>query len=79
MIRACLPLAELPGLVVARGPLEDDVQSVEGVDDCDLGDEGVPCSASSSAARPFFPTDRRASLSEFERIVDRYPVFRVDR
>jgi hypothetical protein len=30
-------------------------------------------------ARPFFPIDRRASLSDFERIVDRYPVFRVDR
>ena len=30
-------------------------------------------------ARPFFPIDRRASLSDFERIVDQYPVFRVDR
>jgi hypothetical protein len=29
-------------------------------------------------ARPFFPVDRRASLSDFERIVDQYPVFRVD-
>ncbi len=28
-------------------------------------------------ARPFFPIDRRAPLSDFERIVDRYPVFRV--
>ena len=30
-------------------------------------------------ARPFFPIDRRASLTEFERIADRYPVFRVTR
>ena len=29
-------------------------------------------------ARPFFPIDRRASLSDFGRIVDQYPVFRVD-
>jgi hypothetical protein len=29
-------------------------------------------------ARPFFPIDRNASLSEFERIVDQYPVFRID-
>jgi hypothetical protein len=29
-------------------------------------------------ARPFFPIDRRAPLSDFERIVDQYPVFRVD-
>jgi hypothetical protein len=28
-------------------------------------------------ARPFFPIDRRAPLSDFERIVDDYPVFRV--
>ena len=28
-------------------------------------------------ARPFFPIDRRAPLSYFERIVDQYPVFRV--
>jgi hypothetical protein len=28
-------------------------------------------------ARPFFAIDRRAPLWEFERIVDRYPVFRV--
>lgn len=28
-------------------------------------------------ARPFFPVDRRAPLSEFERIVNDYPVFRV--
>ena len=28
-------------------------------------------------ARPFFPIDRRAPLRDFERIVDRYPVFRV--
>jgi hypothetical protein len=28
-------------------------------------------------ARPFFTIDRRAPLSEFERIVDQYPVFRV--
>lgn len=28
-------------------------------------------------ARPFVPIDRRAPLSDFERIVDRYPVFRV--
>ncbi len=28
-------------------------------------------------ARPFFPIDRRAPLSDFERIVDQYPVFRV--
>jgi hypothetical protein len=30
-----------------------------------------------AGARPFFPIDRRAPLSEFERIVDEYPVFRV--
>jgi deazaflavin-dependent oxidoreductase (nitroreductase family) len=30
-----------------------------------------------AGARPFFPIDRRAPLSEFERIVDQYPVFRV--
>ena len=29
-------------------------------------------------ARPFFPVDRRAPLGEFERIVNDYPVFRVD-
>jgi hypothetical protein len=28
-------------------------------------------------ARPFFPIDRRAPISEFEGIVDQYPVFRV--
>jgi hypothetical protein len=28
-------------------------------------------------ARPFFPIDRSAPLSDFERIVDEYPVFRV--
>jgi deazaflavin-dependent oxidoreductase (nitroreductase family) len=28
-------------------------------------------------ARPFFPVDRHAPLSEFEGIVDRYPIFRV--
>jgi F420H(2)-dependent quinone reductase len=28
-------------------------------------------------ARPFFPIERRAPLSDFERIVDEYPVFRV--
>jgi len=28
-------------------------------------------------ARPFFPIDRHAPLSEFEGIVDRYPIFRV--
>jgi hypothetical protein len=28
-------------------------------------------------ARPFFPIDRRAPLSDFERIVDESPVFRV--
>jgi F420H(2)-dependent quinone reductase len=28
-------------------------------------------------ARPFFSIDRRAPLSEFERIVDQYPVFRL--
>ncbi|HVQ53078.1 MAG TPA: hypothetical protein VMS92_23830, partial [Mycobacterium sp.] len=32
-----------------------------------------------AGARPFFPIDRRAPLSDFERIVDQYPVFRVDR
>ena len=31
MIRVRPPLLKLPGLVVARGLLEDDVQSVEGV------------------------------------------------
>ena len=30
-----------------------------------------------AGARPFFPIDRRAPLSEFERVVDEYPVFRV--
>jgi F420H(2)-dependent quinone reductase len=30
-----------------------------------------------AGARPFFPIDRRAPLTEFERIVDQYPVFRV--
>ena len=28
-------------------------------------------------ARPFFDVDRRAPLTDFEPIVDRYPVFRV--
>lgn len=28
-------------------------------------------------ARPFFPVDRRSPLSDFQRIVDDYPVFRV--
>jgi hypothetical protein len=28
-------------------------------------------------ARPFFPINRRAPLSDFEKIADRYPVFRV--
>jgi len=28
-------------------------------------------------ARPHFPVDRRAPLAEFERIADRYPVFRI--
>jgi hypothetical protein len=27
--------------------------------------------------RPFFDVDRRSPLSDFERIVDHYPVFRV--
>jgi hypothetical protein len=30
-----------------------------------------------AGARPFFAIDRSAPLSEFERIVDQYPVFRV--
>ena len=30
-------------------------------------------------ARPFFTIDRRAPLSDFELIVDQYPVFRIDR
>jgi hypothetical protein len=30
-----------------------------------------------AGARPFFPIDRRAPLSGFERIVEGYPVFRV--
>src|ERR1700731_5357600 len=30
-----------------------------------------------AGARPFFPIDRRAPLTDFEQIVDRYPVFRV--
>ena len=29
-------------------------------------------------ARPHFPIDRHAPVAEFERIADRYPVFRVD-
>lgn len=29
-------------------------------------------------ARPHFPIDRQAATAEFERIADRYPVFRVD-
>lgn len=28
-------------------------------------------------ARPFFPIDRHAPLSDFEQIVDDYPVFRI--
>ncbi|HEY9303325.1 MAG TPA: nitroreductase/quinone reductase family protein [Mycobacterium sp.] len=28
-------------------------------------------------ARPFFPIDRHAPMTEFEQIVERYPVFRV--
>jgi hypothetical protein len=28
-------------------------------------------------ARPFFPIDRRAPISDFEGIVHQYPVFRV--
>jgi deazaflavin-dependent oxidoreductase (nitroreductase family) len=30
-----------------------------------------------AGARPFFSIDRRAPLSDFERIVDDYPVFRI--
>lgn len=30
-----------------------------------------------AGARPFFPIDRRAPLTEFETIVDQYPVFRI--
>ena len=30
-----------------------------------------------AGARPFFPIDRQAPISDFERIVDLYPVFRV--
>jgi hypothetical protein len=30
-----------------------------------------------AGARPFLAIDRSAPLSEFERIVDQYPVFRV--
>ncbi|MEV0358066.1 nitroreductase/quinone reductase family protein [Nocardia sp. NPDC050697] len=29
-------------------------------------------------ARPHFPIDRRAPLTEFERVAPRYPVFRID-
>lgn len=29
-------------------------------------------------ARPFFPIDRNAALSDFEPIVNDYPVFRID-
>jgi F420H(2)-dependent quinone reductase len=32
-----------------------------------------------AGARPFFPIDRWAPLSDFERIVEEYPVFRVVR
>jgi hypothetical protein len=30
-----------------------------------------------AGARPFFDVDRRSPLSDFERIVDQYPVFRI--
>jgi hypothetical protein len=30
-------------------------------------------------ARPFFPIDHHAPIGDFERIVDQYPVFRVER
>ncbi|MGB8208978.1 MAG: hypothetical protein WCF69_15470 [Mycobacterium sp.] len=30
-----------------------------------------------AGARPFFPIDHRAPLSDFEAIVEEYPVFRV--
>jgi hypothetical protein len=30
-----------------------------------------------AGARPFFPIDRHAPLTEFERIVEQYPGFRI--
>ena len=33
--------------------------------------------AAAPGARPHFPVDRHASLTEFRRIADRYPVFRI--
>ena len=63
------------GAVLRRGRRED-VTAVE-----DLSDERAAILRRylelAAGARPFFSIDRRAPLSDFERIADDYPVFRI--
>jgi F420H(2)-dependent quinone reductase len=64
------------GRAVLRHGRREDVTVVE-----DLSDERTAILRRylelAAGARPFFPIDRRAPLSDFERIADDYPVFRI--
>ncbi|HUH68873.1 MAG TPA: nitroreductase/quinone reductase family protein [Mycobacterium sp.] len=64
------------GCAVLRHGRREDVSLVE-----DLSDKRAAILRRylelAPGARPFFPIDRRASLRDFERIVNQYPVFRV--
>jgi deazaflavin-dependent oxidoreductase (nitroreductase family) len=64
------------GRAVLRHGRREDVTAVE-----DLSDERAAILRRylelAAGARPFFSIDRRAPLSDFERIADDYPVFRI--
>ena len=64
------------GRAVLRRGRREDVTAVE-----DLSDERAAILRRylelAAGARPFFSIDRRAPLSDFERIADDYPVFRI--
>ena len=64
------------GRAVLRHGRREDVTVVE-----DLSDERAAILRRylelAAGARPFFSIDRRAPLSDFERIADDYPVFRI--
>ena len=64
------------GRAVLQHGQREEVSLVE-----DLSDKRAPILRRyldlAAGARPFFAIDRSAPLSEFERVVDQYPVFRV--
>ena len=71
-----VPNLRADGRAVLRRGRREDVSLVE-----DLSDKRAAILRRylelAAGARPFFPIDRHAPISDFERIVDLYPVFRV--